>query len=199
MVRNGDVLGDLGRAAALRVAGPSLGQVEPAVDQGVPLAAAVGQEDPDLAVLDPPRGAAVLPGDAGRVPAFLHKAGLVHDQDGALGAEALDGVVAAQVAGGLLVPQHVAEHPLGAPGPGVAEVLGQLPAVLALHRAEQALEVAPGLLARLGADEQPAEPGQQLLQLRPPATHLQRRRHARPSLAEEVELTPAAQAASTVG
>src|SRR4051794_15389364 len=178
--------------------GPRLGQVEPAVDQRVPPAAAVGQEHADLAVLDLAQGAAVLPRHPGRVPALLGEAGLVDDQHRILGAQAPDRVLAAQVAGRLLVPEHVAEHPLRAPGPGVADRLRELPAVLALDRPEQPLQVAPRLLARLGAHEQPAEPGQQRVQLRPPAAHLQRHCHAR-LLAREAELTPTAQAASTVG
>jgi hypothetical protein len=43
--------------------------VEPSVDQRVPPAAAVGQEDPDMGVLDPPRGAGVLP----RTPGQTHE------------------------------------------------------------------------------------------------------------------------------
>jgi hypothetical protein len=174
-----DVLGDLGRAAPLQVLGPRLGQVEPAVDQGVPPAAGVGQEHADLAVLDPPRRAAVLPRHPGRVLALLQEAGLVHDQHGARRAEALDHIVAAQVTRRLLVPERVREHPLRAPGPRIPEVLGELPAVLALDRTEQPLEVAPGLAAGLGADEQPPEPGQQLVQLRPPAALVQRGTHPR--------------------
>ena len=41
--------------------GPGLGQVELAVEQGAPGRGGVGQEHPDLAVLDPPRGTGVLP------------------------------------------------------------------------------------------------------------------------------------------
>jgi hypothetical protein len=65
----------------------------------MPFAAGVGQEHADLDVLDPPCGAAVLPRHAGRVPALLDEAGLVHDQHGTLRAQVLDCVVAAEVAG----------------------------------------------------------------------------------------------------
>jgi hypothetical protein len=52
--------GDTGLFPALGVTGPGLGQVDPAVDQGVSVFTGVGQEDADLGVLDPSRGAGVL-------------------------------------------------------------------------------------------------------------------------------------------
>jgi hypothetical protein len=122
------------------------------------------------------------------VPALFEETGLVDDQHGVRRAEPLDHVVAAQVARGLLVPEHVAEHPLGTPGTRLPEVLGELPAVLALDRAKQPFKIAPRLRARLGAHQQPAEPDQQRLQLLPPAAHLRQRRHARPSLITRVGL-----------
>ncbi len=45
------------------------------------MAAGVGEEDADLGVLDPARGAGVLPGDARRPDALLEGPGLVEDQD----------------------------------------------------------------------------------------------------------------------
>jgi hypothetical protein len=140
---------------------PVLRQVEFAVDQRVPLAAGIRQEDADLGVLDPAGRAAVLPRHPDRVPALLQEPGLVDDQHAVRGPEVLDDVVAAQVAGRVLVPQHVAEHPLRPPGPGVADLLGQLPAVLALGRAQQAFQVQASLASRLGPDEQRAQPGLQ--------------------------------------
>src|SRR3954449_9245637 len=127
LVRNGTSSGTL--AARRRSASPAQGlrQVEPAVDQRVPPAAAVGQEHADLTVLDLAQRAAVLPRHAGRVAALLHEAALVDDQHRVLGAQAPDRVLAAEVAGRLLVPQHVAEHPLRAPRPRVADRLRELP------------------------------------------------------------------------
>ena len=49
-----------------------------------------------------------------------------------------------------------------------AEMLGQLPAVLAFHRTQQALEIETGLPTRLGAHEQLAQASVQLAQLRAP-------------------------------
>src|SRR3954447_7026158 len=83
----------------------------------------------------------------------------------------LDHIRATQVARRRLVPLHVREHPLRAPRPGIAEMLGQLPAVLAFHRTQQALKIEPGLLTRLGTYEQRAQASVQLAQLRPPITN----------------------------
>src|SRR3954463_8155823 len=82
--------------------------------------------------------AAVLPRHPDRVLALLQEAGLVDDQHAVRGPEMLDDVVAAQISGRVLVPQHVAEHPLRSPGSGIADLLGKLPAVLAFRRAQQA-------------------------------------------------------------
>jgi len=71
---------DLGQA--IRVARPVLGQVEPAVDEGVTLGGGVGGEDADLAVGDLARRAGVLEPNAARRLALLEKAGLVDDQRG---------------------------------------------------------------------------------------------------------------------
>src|SRR5215213_8695025 len=99
---------------------------------------------------------------------YLQKAGLVDNQHRLSIGQALDPVPATQVARRRLVPLPMREQPLRAPRPGVAEMLGQLPAVLAFHRTQQALEIEPGLPPRLGASEQLTQAGVQLTQLRPP-------------------------------
>jgi len=60
-----------GGSAPIRVVGPRRRQVDPAVDQRVPTGRSVGKEHPDLAVLDPPGRARVLPLHSHRVHAFL--------------------------------------------------------------------------------------------------------------------------------
>jgi hypothetical protein len=77
----GDLLRD-GRLGPLGLvlAPPLPGKVEFAVDQRVALAAGVGEEDADPGILDPARGAAVLPRHPGRVLALLQEPGLVHDE-----------------------------------------------------------------------------------------------------------------------
>lgn len=63
--REATFAGDLGSAAALDGVGPGLGQVEPAVDQGVAQGGGVGGEDADLAVLGAAGGVGVGPVYAG--------------------------------------------------------------------------------------------------------------------------------------
>src|SRR4051812_47798407 len=142
-----------------------------------PLAAGISEEHTDLAILDAPCGTAVLARHAGRLRALLQKAGLVDDQHRFLIGQDLDHVPSTQIPRGRLVPLHVRKQPLRAPRPGVAEMLGQLPAVLAFHRTQQALEIETGLPPRLGAYEQLAQASVQLAQLRPP---LKNTRYAHP-------------------
>lgn len=63
--REATFAGDLGSAAALDGVGPGLGQVEPAVDQGVAQGGGVGGEDADLAALGAAGGVGVGPVYAG--------------------------------------------------------------------------------------------------------------------------------------
>src|SRR3954469_25160458 len=150
------------------VLGPLLRQVKLAIDQRMPFAAGISQEHANLAVLDAPGSAAVLACHPGRLGAFLQKAGLVDDQHRFPIGQALDHVGATRVTRGRLVPLHMREQPLRAPRPGVAEMLGQLPAVLAFDRTQQALKIEPGLPTRLGPYEQLAQAGVQRTQLRAP-------------------------------
>src|SRR4051812_37525076 len=80
----------------------------------------------------------------------------------------LDDVVAAQISGRVLVPQHVAEHPLRSPGSGIADLLGKLPAVLAFRRAQQALQIQASLPSWLSPDKQLTQPHLQRTQLLTP-------------------------------
>jgi hypothetical protein len=66
-----------GPGPAGRVPRPDLRQVQRAIDHRVAVPAGVAEEDPDLAVLDAARGAAVLPLHADRLLALLHEPGLV--------------------------------------------------------------------------------------------------------------------------
>ena len=99
--------------------------------------AGVGEEDADLGVLDPPRRAGVLPRDAGRLGALLEEPGLVDHQDRVGVAQVLDHVGPQVVADRVGVPFGPAHQVLDAVGVGVADLLGDLPAVLPLHRAEE--------------------------------------------------------------
>ena len=145
---------DAGLAAAFPVLGPGFRQVELAVEQGAPGRGGVGQEHPDLAVLDPPRGPGVLPLHPGGLAAFLQEPGVVDDQHTA-GVAELRGdpgtqVVAQQVG----IPVRAGQQPLHRvrrPRPGG---LGDRPAVLAFQRRQQR----PDIADRAGPRLTPPEP-----------------------------------------
>ena len=84
----------------------------------------------------------------------------------------LKNIVTAEVARGILVPLRVAQHALGPPWPGIADRLGQLPAVLALDRAQKAFQVQPGLPTRIPASEERAQTRLQRFQLAAPNRHV---------------------------
>ena len=155
-----DLLGHAGLGPARPVRRPAFRQIERTVDQGPAVAAGIGQEHADLAVLDPPRRAAVLPLHARRLAALLEKAGLVQDQHAARIAQMLGHIGPQIVADRVRVPAHPAQellHPVRRPVPGR---LRQLPAVLALHRRQQPLadRPPPAAAARPARTAAPAVP-----------------------------------------
>ncbi len=161
----GHVPGDLGLAAALRVVGPTLVQVQPG--GGRPGDGAFGAVaiDGDLAVGRLAQRPGILAGDADGAAALLGEAGVVADQDAvALGGQcgqALDPLTVEV----LLVPGHGRQQALepllgGAgddPGEGVAVLVGML--------GEQAGEVASQGPRPLAAPEVDAEGGKEFGQL----------------------------------
>ena len=104
--------------------------------------------------------------------ALLEEAGLVEDQDGVGIAEGLDDVGPQVVADRVGVPVGPAQQVLDAVGVVVADLLGQLPGVLALHRAQQADEVGPDAVAGLAAGEPGPDPPGDLVELLPPVADL---------------------------
>jgi hypothetical protein len=92
------------------------------------------------------------------VSALLQEAGFIHHRHATGAADGLDHRVPADAARRVLVPLHVAEHPLDAPGPRIADLFRQLPAVLALGPAEQGFKIQSRLPPRLRANEQSAQP-----------------------------------------
>ena len=102
------VSGNPGRLAAARVTGPGLRQVQRPVNQRVPARGSIAKVDRDLGVLDPARGAGVLPLHPRRGGAFLHVPRLIHHQHRAGITQLLHDVTA-----------HVVADPVGVPpGPG---------------------------------------------------------------------------------
>ena len=154
------------------VGGPLLGQVQLPIHQRPPLPAGIGQEDPDLAVLDPPGGAGILALHPGRLVALLEEPGLVHHQHPTRIAEALHDVVAHLITQPLGVPAGGGQQPLHPIWGRLSGLFGQLPAVLALNVAEQAAHKGSDPPADLGPGKPGADPFAQSLELRRPAFDL---------------------------
>src|SRR5215208_540379 len=139
-------------------------QVQLPVDERPPLGAGVGQEHPQLAVVDLAGGARVLALDPDRGRALLEEPGLIHHQHRARVAEVLDHIAAQVVPDQLRIPAGRGQqslHPVRGALPGM---LGQLPAVLATHVAYQPTQIRQHPPTRLGAGEPTADPGVQRLQ-----------------------------------
>src|SRR5690349_25128183 len=99
------------------------------------LCTGIGQENTDLAVLDPPRRPAILARHAGRLGSLLQEPGLVDDQHAVRRPQALDHITATQVARLVLIPPDMRQNPLGAPRAAGPDRFGPLPPGLSLGRA----------------------------------------------------------------
>jgi hypothetical protein len=166
------LVGDVRLRTAIEVSGPLLGQVQLSVHQRPPLSAGIGEEDPDLAVLDATGRARVLALHPRRLAALLEKAGLIYHQHPAGVAQVLHDVGAHVIAQRLWVPAGGGQQPLHPIGGGLPGVLGQLPAVLAFHVTEQAAQEPSDPPADLRAGKPGADPLHQPLELRRPALDL---------------------------
>jgi hypothetical protein len=78
------------------------------------------------------------------------------------------------VADRVSVPAGLVQQPLHPIRRALTSVLGQVPAVLAVDLAEQALQVGQGAAARLGPTKPPSDPGMQSIQLPSPPLDLSR-------------------------
>ena len=136
-----------------QVISPHPRQVEFPVQQGPPLGRGVGQKYPDLAVLDPPRRAAILPLHPNGLVPLLQKSRLVHHQNSMDVAQMLHHVVPEIVANQVGVPDVGGQQVLHPIGGGVPRLLRQLPAVLAFHGTEQPPQVVQRPPTRLGTPE----------------------------------------------
>ena len=153
-------IGHAGLGSARPVRGPTLRKIPSAVDERPAVAAGIGQEDPDLTVLNPPGGPAILPLHAGGLAPLLDEAGFVQDQHAAGIAQALGHIAPQIVADDVRIPAHPAQkllHPVRRPVPGR---LGQLPSVLALDRRHQP----PQIRRRPPSWLDPPEPRRQTFQ-----------------------------------
>src|SRR5262249_46204499 len=171
-----DLLGAPGLFTPVRIFGPLPGQVEFSVQESPAAPTREGQEHADLAILDPPGGAAVLPLDAGRLAPLLEEAGLVHNEHAVGVGQVFQRVGPEIVPDSLRIPVGPPQQVLDPVRTVVAEVLGQLPAVLALGVAEQATQVIQGPGARLGAREVFTQPRAHALEFVSPTLNILSRR-----------------------
>jgi len=151
------VLGHMGGTQPVRLLGPALGQVEPAIDEGVASIRHVSGEHTNLTVGDLARRAGVLPLHPAGSGALLEKTGLVDHQHGIRCREGLQGMVAHQIAQRVRIPTAAAEHGLLPPRPGIARRLGAHPPGLAPFRPEQPVEERRGGGRHAGMAEQRPE------------------------------------------
>ena len=122
------------------------------------MAAGVGQEDADLGVLDPTGGAGVLTSDPRGMLALLEESGLIENQDGLVIAEGLNRVDSQVIADLVGIPVGATQEVLDGVGTVVADLLGELPGVLALDRTEQADKIGPDSTSGFAASESRGDP-----------------------------------------
>lgn len=118
-------LRDTSLGAPRLIGGPSLGQEQPPVDQRLAVAAGMGQEHADLAVIDAPRLAGILPRHADGVRTLLRKAGLVDHEHRVRIGQRLGRVGAHEVACRVRIPPTPSQHGLQPMRPGLTRALGQ--------------------------------------------------------------------------
>ena len=88
----------------------------------------------------------------------LDETGLIHDEHRVTFAQLFNDVLPEHVARAIRIPLRPLEQVLHAVGCRFADPFGELPAVLALDCAQQALQVSERPLSGLGAPEQFSEP-----------------------------------------
>jgi hypothetical protein len=135
------------------VGSPLLREIEFAVKEGAASRAGIGKEDADLAVLAFASGAGILALDADRLGPLLEEAGFINDQDGVFVTEMLDDIGLEVIADLFGVPVSSSEEALDAVGSSVADVFGDLPAILAFDGADEGAEIVVSLLARFSTEK----------------------------------------------
>src|SRR5271166_3413477 len=134
-------LWDLGRTTALAVLCPLTGNVECAVHQRRALVRAIAEKHANLAVLDAPRRAAILTLHTRRMLTLLQKTRLIDDEYRLPTVQFFHYITAYPVARLFCIPARSVQKMLDRIRRRFAHPLGQLPAVLALTAAQQALQI----------------------------------------------------------
>jgi hypothetical protein len=138
----------------------------------------IGQEHPDLTVVDLACGAGVLPLHPGRALAFLDEPGLVGDQNPALVADRLDQAGPDLVTNRVPVETRAAQQRLHRVRSVIAGLLREGPTVPPFQRRHQPTQILTSLPAGLHPTEMMREPQVVLLKLVIPASYLLNRHHA---------------------
>ena len=198
-------------APGLIIASASAGLVANAVSPGMPAAAhragslshdsgryssrsisacpprrGISEVDRDLGVLDPARGARVLPLHPCCGGALLHVAGLVHHQHPVRAAQMLGHIAAQVIADAISVPRGPRQQVLHPAGRGIPGVLRDAPAVGPRQPGQQAQHEHPGPPPRLHPPETSPDPEHQVIEDAQPAARV----YAMPSGHRKIIMCP---------
>jgi hypothetical protein len=158
-----DVVTDTERDAALVVVELVDGHIDPGGDQGMPARRGIGAVHRVHPFGDPTRAAHVLPlRTSSGVPALFLPGLVQRGHPKWLVTQLGDHKTPHHALGRVVVPHRVVEQPLRAIRRRVANILGDLPPVLARHIAEQRAHVLARLLERLRPRETRLQPRMQL-------------------------------------
>src|SRR5271165_6841660 len=170
-----DRLRNPGLPAAFSILSPLLRKVKFPVHQCRALVRAIAEKYADLAVLDAPRRAAILTLHTRRMLTLLQKTRLIDDEYRLPTVQFFHYITAYPVARLICIPARPVQQMLHRIRRRFAHPLGQLPAVLALTAAQQALQIrkAPrtGFRTRKQLRDQPMRPQQLTLPSRQTFLH----------------------------
>ncbi len=125
----------------------------------------VTEERRDLAVVNSPQRSGVLTLNACRPPSFFSESGRIRYEDRAGVGEVFHRVLAVQIQQCIRIPRGEVQEPLERLRFGLADVLGDRPAVLPRERRQQPAEILLRVPSRLCPVEQRVHPPDQTLQL----------------------------------
>ncbi len=143
-----------GLPTALSIRTPLLRQIDPPIRKGMSLRRCIGQENPQLTVLDLASRPAILALYTRRFHPLLEKSRLIYHPDTMRSAELVYHKSLHRIPHSICVPLRAVHQPLRRIRPLVADRFGQLPAILPSHRRYQPLQILDRLLLYLSAPKQ---------------------------------------------
>jgi hypothetical protein len=141
-----------------RIGEPGFGEIQAPINESVAMGTGIAHEHPDLAVVDPPEGAAVLAADARRMDPLLGEARVVEDEHPARGSELLPHEALQLADAALVVPGRVGQELLEL-ARRRPDLLGDVLDVLALDRQDEPDQVLASEGSPLRAPEEAGEAG----------------------------------------